>query len=109
MRTLLLFGFLLVGLTAAREQISIQMPGALPTHSDTYVCTGVNLNSSTTGSIVGFDFRPAVQHSVHHMLVFACDAPIAQHVAFPQYECFDPCPGSMQVRILWCAWPPRLF
>jgi hypothetical protein len=98
-------GLLLAGLLLTANgntNLTIRMPGALPSHSDTYVCTVMNLDPvAQPRAIVGFDFMPSLVngvHGVHHVLVFGC----SDHINWsePHYDCFDPC-GFGEPRIMW--------
>ncbi|XP_074851374.1 peptidyl-glycine alpha-amidating monooxygenase isoform X2 [Carettochelys insculpta] len=54
--------------------LDIRMPGVTPKQSDTYLCMSLRLPVDEEAYIV--DFRPqASMDTVHHMLLFGCNAP----------------------------------
>ncbi|KAM7369456.1 hypothetical protein PAMP_013723 [Pampus punctatissimus] len=56
--------------------VDIQMPGVVPTGSDTYLCVAFPVPTSHDAFVV--DFIPhASMDTVHHMLLFGCQTPIS--------------------------------
>ncbi|KAM7393431.1 hypothetical protein PAMA_008197 [Pampus argenteus] len=56
--------------------VDIQMPGVVPTKSDTYLCTAFPVPTSHDAFVVDFIPRASMD-TVHHMLLFGCQTPFS--------------------------------
>uniref|UniRef100_A0A671VQY3 Peptidylglycine alpha-amidating monooxygenase n=1 Tax=Sparus aurata TaxID=8175 RepID=A0A671VQY3_SPAAU len=56
--------------------VDIQMPGVVPSGSDTYLCMAFPVPTSQDAYIVDFIPRASME-TVHHMLLFGCQTPVS--------------------------------
>ncbi|KAM8827391.1 peptidyl-glycine alpha-amidating monooxygenase isoform 4-T12 [Spinachia spinachia] len=89
--------------------LDIQMPGVVPTVSDTYLCTAIALPTTRDAYIV--DFIPhASMDTVHHMLLFGCQTPVSSSSYWDCGSVRGTCEDEASIMYAWArnAPPTRL-
>ncbi|XP_077944468.1 peptidyl-glycine alpha-amidating monooxygenase isoform X2 [Gasterosteus aculeatus] len=89
--------------------LDIQMPGVVPTASDTYLCTAIALPTTREAYIV--DFMPhASMDTVHHMLLFGCQTPVSSSSYWDCGSVKGTCEDEASIMYAWArnAPPTRL-
>jgi len=104
-------------LTYPTRKFELRLPSAKPSQPDTYVCTGMRVDTNTTYYLVAFEAL-AQAKVVHHMLLYGCKTPGKKD---PLFNCgtmtarqsglpwsLAPCGSGSQVVYAWASDAPSL-
>ncbi|KAM9338178.1 peptidyl-glycine alpha-amidating monooxygenase B [Symphorus nematophorus] len=85
--------------------VDIQMPGVIPTGSDTYLCMAFPVPTNRDSYIV--DFIPhASMETVHHMLLFGCQTPVSTSSYWDCGSVQGTCEDEASIMYAWARNAP---